>query len=279
MPVEARYYTDPACPWSWGVEPQLQRLRWELGEGLRIRPVLGGLARTFEPPQRPELIVEWLEVAAETGMPIDPLAWERNPLSSSYPASQAAKAAAEQGDEAALRYLRRLREGIMLGGRRLDHAEALAAEAGPAGLDVDRFEIDLRSHAIVEAFGADLDEARDPPPEAREQGKVKKISGGDRVSFPSLVFVGEDGSRRGVFGPSPYEAYREAALAAGAELVAERRPEPLEAVERFGRLATRELEELTGMPRPLLEAELWGLAREWRLRADTFPAGTMWEPA
>ena len=26
MTVELRYYTDPACEWSWGAEPKLRRL-------------------------------------------------------------------------------------------------------------------------------------------------------------------------------------------------------------------------------------------------------------
>jgi predicted DsbA family dithiol-disulfide isomerase len=279
MPTCARLYTDPACVWSWATEPQRRRLEWEFGEAIAFLPVMGGMARTFEEAERPELIVEWLEVSAETGMPTDPLIWRQNPLASSYPACQAVKAAAEQGAGAAMRYLRRLREGILLGRRRLDHAEALIGEAAPAGLDRERFEVDLRSHAIVEAFGADLEEVRDPPEEARAAGKVKATVGGERVGFPSVVFVGEDGGRSGVYGPAPYERLREAALEAGASAAEDAPPTPLEAIERFGRLATRELEELTQRPRPVLEAELWGLAREWRLKPETYPSGTLWEPA
>jgi hypothetical protein len=55
------------------------------------------------------------------------------------------------------------------------------------------------------------------------------------------------------------------------------RAEALEAVERFGRCATRELEELTGKPRPVLEAELWSLARDWKLKPVLVPGGTIWE--
>jgi putative protein-disulfide isomerase len=260
MPVEARFFTDPACPWSWAIEPELQRLRWEFGDEIRLRPVMGGLARTYGAEDHAGLVTEWLEAAERSGMPVDPLLWQRNPISSSYPASQAVKAAAEQGPDAELRYLRRLREGILFERRRLDHADALVAEAGSAGLDVERFGIDLRSHAIVEAFAADLDETRSD----------------ERIRLPSLVFAGEEGSHHGVYGPSAYDAYREAALAAGASPSREDRPEPLEAIERFGRLATRELEELTGKPRPVLEAELWSAAREWRLKPETRPAGTLW---
>jgi predicted DsbA family dithiol-disulfide isomerase len=260
MPVEARFFTDPACPWSWAMEPEIQRLRWEFGEDLAIRPVMGGLARTYEPEDHAGLVIEWLEAAERSGMPIDPLLWRSKPLSSTYPACQAVKAAAEQGPQAELRYLRRMREGILVERRRLDHAEALVAEAGTAGLDVERFEIDLRSHAIVEAFAADLEETRSDA----------------RIRLPSLVFTGEDGSRHGVYGPNGYDAYREAATAAGASPTQERRPDPADAIERLGPLATAELEALTGKPRPVLEAELWSAARDWRLRPDTTPAGTLW---
>ena len=95
-------------------------------------------------------------------MPCDPRIWTENPLASTYPACQAAKAAAEQGPQASYRYLRTLREGIMFERRKLDHADALIDAAGRSGIDRARFEVDLRSHAITEAFGTDLDEVRKP---------------------------------------------------------------------------------------------------------------------
>jgi hypothetical protein len=223
------------------------------------------------------MMSHWLDVSGETGMPIDPRLWRRNPISSTYPACQAVKAAAEQGPERAYRYLRRLREGLMCELKKLDHAEALVGEAGPAGLDVERFRIDLASHAITEAFAADLDEVRSPPDEAREAGKMKRTEGHERVSFPSAVFVAGEGTRHGVWGWQPYEAYRDAALAAGASVAVDRRPEPLEVVERFGRTTTKEVEVLTGKPAPVLRAELWEGARDWRLRPVEVLGGTLWE--
>jgi putative protein-disulfide isomerase len=263
MTVEVRYYTDPACPRSWGAEPELRRLMWEFAGGLRFTWVMGGLAREYSAAEHPALVAEWLDLTAETGMPTDPRLWLRNPIASSHPACQAVKAATEQGSEAGYAYLRRVREGLMVERRKLDHAEALVGEAGPAGLDVDRFRIDLDSNATIEAFAADLDEVR-----------------GGGIELPSASFVSADGSRHGVAPGDPYDAYREAALAAGAAPRAtDRLPGTLEVVERFGRAATREVEALTGRPRPIVEAELWSLAREWRLRPVAVLTGTLWERA
>jgi predicted DsbA family dithiol-disulfide isomerase len=260
MPAEVRYYTDPACPRSWANEPELRRLMWEFGDELRFTWVMGGLAREYHADEHQGRIAEWLEMAAETGMPTDPRLWLHNPITSSYPACQAVKAASEQGSEAGYTYLRRLREGLLVERRKLDHAEALIGEAGSAGLDAERFRIDLDSNATVEAFGADLEEVR-----------------GGRIELPSAAFVGEDGLPHHVTVGDSFDAYREAALATGAVPVTERRPEPLEVVERFGRAATREIEVVTGLARPVVEAELWSLAREWRLRAIPVFNGTMWE--
>ena len=265
---------------------------WEFGEGLRFTWVMGGLARSYGssyhdsesgigsgPDCFGDLMGQWLETAAESVMPIDARLWSRNPIASTYPACQAVKAAAEQGPAAEYAYLRRLREGLMTERKKLDHAEALIGEAGPAGLDTGRFRIDLSSNAITEAFAADLDAVRDPPAEAREQGKVSVTEGHERVAFPSTVLRGEDGAEHGVWGWRPYEDYRDAALAAGAEPARTGPSEPVEAIERFGRCATRELEELTGKPGPVLHAQLWTLARDWKLRAVPVLGGTFWELA
>lgn len=290
MPATVRFYTDPACPWSWAAEPALRRLMWEFDGELEFVWVMGGLARRFGQDYSDfhckivpggdcfaRLMAHWLEVAAESGMPHDPRIWTESPLDSTYPACLAVKAACEQGWEAGYRYLRRLREGIMFGRRKLDHLDALLAEAGPAGLDRDRFGIDVRSNAITEAFAADLDEVRDPPDEAREAGAVGETEGKERVSFPSAVFIAEDGSRHGVWGSAPAADYREAALAAGAEQRNEGSLEPLDAIQWFGRCATKELEELSGRPRPVVEAEVWALAKDWKLKPIEALTGTLWE--
>ncbi len=50
-------------------------------------------------------------------------------------------------------------------------------------------------------------------------------------------------------------------------------------MERFGRAATGEVEVLTGKPGPIVRAELWQAARDWKLRAEPVLGGEIWEPA
>jgi putative protein-disulfide isomerase len=258
-----RYFTDPACPWSWAAEPALRRLQVEFGDELTITYVMGGLAREFRRPL--ETMRHVLDAAAASRMPVDPRVWLDAPPRSSYPACQAVKAAAEQDLDGP--YLRVVREGIMARGRSLDTADALVDAARAVdGLDVARFGIDLRSHAIVEAFGADLETARAA---ARE--------GEQRVSFPTFAVRGEDGEERWAYDETDPGALRALAVAAGGT------PRPLpgaeDAVRRFGSLATAEVAAACDLPGPRAPAELWRLATEFRARAERVLTGHLWAAA
>lgn len=255
---------------------------WEFGESLRFTWVMGGLARdyTTRAGVYDWLLGHWLEVASATRMPIDPLLWKEAPIASTYPSCMAVKAAQEQAADGGYRYLRTLREGLMCLRRKLDTTEPLVEAAREAGLDVQRFRIDLGSHAIVEAFGYDLEATRDVPDEVRAAGEqVDAHRSGDRLPFPSAVFTGEDGARHGVYGAASYDELRAAAVAAGAEPAREDRPAVLEALARFGRMATREVEELCGLPEPRAHAELWRLAGDWQVKPLRVLTGWLWEPA
>ncbi len=259
--IDVSYFTDPACPSSWAAEPALRRLEAEFGEQVRITYVMGGLARQFKRPV--ETMRHWIDAAASSGMPNDPRIWLDAPPASSYPACLAVKAAAEQGLEAP--YLRRVREGLACEGRKLDNPDALQAVARDVpGLDLQRFGVDLRSNAVVEAFGADLERTRSEAPEHHnERG---------RLPFPSFVLA--DG--RGVFDSPDVDALRRLALDAGAE------PRPLPdaeaALRRFGRMATPEVAAVCDLPGPRAPAELWRLALEWRARREPYVSGELWSP-
>jgi protein-disulfide isomerase-like protein with CxxC motif len=294
VPVRVRYLTDPACSWSWAFEPVVRRLQVEFGDELEWTLVMGGLARDYTASggsdaaeeassdgwdPYPWLMAHWLEVAAEGGMPCDPLLWRDAPLRSTYPACLAVRAAAEQAGDGGMAYLRAVREGLMCFRRRLDTTEALVEEARGAGLDRKRFRIDLGSHAIVEAFGSDLEEVRDVPDEARELGKVKGSGARERVPFPTLVFAGDGGTRRAIYGYRPYEEVRAAASAAGARPCDGAAPEPLVALRRLGRMATAEVAGVCELPGPRAAAELWRLASEWRVTRVPVLCGELWEAA
>lgn len=277
VPPVVRYYTDPACSASWGAEPALRKLMVEFGSDLQVTWVMGGLAREYSGDLR-WLVVEWLEAAQRSRMPIDPLMWTESPIQSTYPACMAVKAASDQAPDGGYGYLRALREGLCCFRRKLDTTEALVEEARRVGLDVERFRIDLASHGTVEAFGADLEETRSVPEEARARGAVREAHGsGERLVFPSACFIAEDGTRHWVLGDESYEPLREAALAAGAKPVADAPPSVVDALQRFGRMATVEVEAVCDLPGPRAAAELWRLASEWRVRPVRVLTGELWE--
>jgi putative protein-disulfide isomerase len=252
--VSVAYYTDPADPWSWALEPAVRRLQVEFGAAVAITYVMGGLAR--EVGDRVATARAWLEAGAQSGMPVDVRLWLESPPASTYPACLAVKAAAEQGDPAP--YLRRLREGFAVRGRRLDTTEALVEEArATPGLDVDRFRIDLASNAIVEAFGADLERFR-----ARER------------QLPTIE-IGE----RALGGLVPYDDLRDAAVAAGARPAEEGPPDVEAALRRFPTMTTAEVSAVCGLPGPRAPAALWALASEWRVRAERRSGGELWSLA
>jgi len=250
----------------------------EFGEDLDWTFVMGGLAREF-PPEGPGQ--HWMRASAKSAMPTDPRVWAEGPMTSSYPACMAVKAAAEQAPDGGYRYLRTLREGIFCFGRKLDSGEALTGEARDAGLDVERFRIDLASNATVEAFGADLEEARDVPDIVRRSDQVgcSHPEGEERVSFPTVRFAGADGEVTWVCGFRPVEAYREAVLGAGGRPSGEARPGVLDALRRFGRMAAPEVAAVCDLAPLKAEAELVALALEWRVRPVPVLAGRLWEPA
>jgi predicted DsbA family dithiol-disulfide isomerase len=261
--VHVTYFTDPACPWSWAAEPAVRRLEVEFAEEARITYVMGGLAREFRRPH--ETLRHVLDASAASGMPVDGRLWLDAPPASSYPACQAVKAASEQGLDGP--YLRVVREGLMARRRKLDSADALIdAARSVAGLDVERFTIDLHSNATVEAFGADLEHAR-----------AAAIEGAPRVDLPSFSVEGEDGRAhwlRDSWEPGPLRA---AVIAAGAT------PRPLpdldEALRRFGSMAAAEVAAVCDMPGPRAPTALWQAASEWRARPEAVAAGELWSAA
>jgi hypothetical protein len=230
-----------------------------------------GMARQFGDPL--PIVAEMLEAADRSGMPVDARLWLSAPPRSSQPACLAVKAVSEQGDPGP--YLRRVREGLMCRRRKLDSTDALLEEARAVpGIDLDKLRHAFGSHAIVEAFGDDLDRAAAVPVEHHAPGT-------GRVKLPSLEFVGLDGEVHGVYGPSDYASLAAAAIAAGAQPAsAAGVPPAVEvALRTFGPMATAEVAAVCDLPGPRAPAELWRMATEWRVRPDRFGSGELWTVA
>jgi hypothetical protein len=175
-----------------------------------------------------------------------------------------------------------LREAIMCERRKVDHAEALIEESRAAGLDVERFRINLRSNAITEAFAADLE--RTEALADRVGGFPERASRGvGGTPLPTLVFRGEGGEERLeerlVAGYQPLDAYRTAATECGAVPIGAPPLDVEAAVARFGRVTTGEVEVLCELPGPRASAELFRLAEQWRLRPRRILTGYLWEAA
>jgi predicted DsbA family dithiol-disulfide isomerase len=251
-PVAVTVFTDPYCPWSWAAEPQQRRLEVEFGTALGYTFVIVGLRRRIEPADAGTLALDCLDAAAESGMPADPRVFLRDPPSSTHPAGLAVAAVADQADPS--RYLRRLREAVLLEGRRMDTAPALldaARETG--GLDVERLKVDFGSNAIVERFGDWVERGRG-------------------LRTPAWRF----GDGPVVEGYGAYERVRAAALAAGTEPAGDGALGVEDALRRFGALATPEVAAVCDLPGPRAPAELWRLALEWRVRPRRVPGGELW---
>src|SRR3954471_3369508 len=122
--VEITFYTDPLCCWSWGFEPQWRRLQYELQDQIVFRYVMTGLLaswKNFSDPlysvTRPQQMGPvWMEAGTVSGMPVHHKLWVEDPPASSYPACIAVKSVQLQSPAAGIKYLRMLREAVMIQG-------------------------------------------------------------------------------------------------------------------------------------------------------------------
>lgn len=257
--VEAFYYTDPMCAWSWAAEPARRRAEREFGDGLRLTYVMGGLAREFGSPLA--IVQTWLDAADVSGMPVDPRLWLQASPRGSFAACIAVVVAGEQG--LAGPYLRRAREAVALHRRPLDDASALVQVAREVdGIDIASFEIGLGSHGALERFGTELSQARSGGPDGLPRLEVSLPDGaGEQLRGDALL--------------DP-EAWIGLLERAGARPAGGSPPSIEQALRRHGRLATAEIAALCDLPGPTAPAQLWRLAGEWRVQAERHLGGEMW---
>jgi putative protein-disulfide isomerase len=172
--VEIIYYTDPLCCWSWALEPQWRKLRYEFAGKIKWQYVMGGLLPSWKnyndevnSVSRPiQMGPIWMQVNHVSGMPIPNKIWMVDPPASSYPACIAVKCAQLQSSEAGEIYLRLVREAIMIHEKNIAKQEVLIEVAEQIAnnklttFDLARFKDDLKNDNGIEAFRKDIQEVQ-----------------------------------------------------------------------------------------------------------------------
>lgn len=169
--VEVGYYTDPLCCWSWALEPAWRKLQYEFGESMKISYKMAGLLPSWKSfggqsgicdgVYSPAIMLpEWMHAREVSGMEINDEIWRKDPPGSSLPACIAVKCVEWQSESLAARYLRLLREAVMLKGRNISQAQTLLKIAGELGdadasFNLAAFWKDLFSDKTKAAFRAD----------------------------------------------------------------------------------------------------------------------------
>jgi predicted DsbA family dithiol-disulfide isomerase len=239
MHVDVIHFTDPACPWAYSAEPDLNALRYRYGTGLRWRRVLIGLAETHEQYDargyKPvNSASSRTSFARRFGMPFRFEARPRN-VGTGLPC-RAVKAAELQDDDVAEALLRALRFGYFATPLLMDTEEAVRTQAATVpGLDVDRLMADLQSGAVEEAYQADRAEARNAGVTGRPmilQDKHADTDGADRFTAPSIVFE-RDGQRLVAGGWQSFAVYDVMVANLAPDLERRETPEPGELLPHF----------------------------------------------
>lgn len=142
----------------------------------------------------------WMHASQLSGMPMNTRIWMEDPPSSSYPACIAVKCAEMQSAYAGERYLRLLREAIMIAGKNIakqtiliEIAEELFAENITA-FEISKFKNDLNNDNGLEAFRRDIQEVQ-----------VRNIH-----RYPTLILRSGTQSPRIITGYRPYNVLLDA---------------------------------------------------------------------
>ncbi|MFC9324268.1 DsbA family protein [Kitasatospora sp. NPDC057015] len=270
--LEVVEYTDPVCPWAWGSEPRLRRLRALLAGRAAWRTVYGVLFDEEEDDPAPDPAAEtaWYagyvaDITAHTGAPrAARLGWV---AASSRPASLAALAADRQGVRVSAAVLRRLRESAFVLGEPADTPQrVLAAVAGLRGLDEALLERDMTERRTIDRLAADRAETRSPVREVLglhgpgpHPGAAREAGDGYRYALPTLLLTGPAG-RRVVPGWRPLGEYLDAVRAVAPDLRIDPEggllPDADAALERHLSLTRADLELLVVDRRPPTRAVL-----------------------
>lgn len=242
--VEITFYTDPLCCWSWAFEPQWRRLQYEFQEVFICRCVMSGLLPSWQKFNDPLYSVSrpmqmgpvWHEASMTSGMKIYDKIWVEDPPASSYPACIAVKCAELQSEQAGVKYLRMVREAVMLHGKNIAKQDVLTgiardlASNSPGLIDTEKFLLDLTGNDNgIEAFRTDLNEVQ-----------TRNIT-----RFPSLIMRSASKPSIMITGYRPYPVLLDAIKQVARTIEPLQKPASKEAyIKYWGNITQREIEEV-----------------------------------
>ena len=191
------------------MEPQLRRIQYEYDDKIKWRYRMGGLLPNWNnyhdeinSVSRPmQLGPVWMHAQYISGMPMDFNIWMRDPPASSYPACIAFKNVSMQSDKAGARYLRLLRESIMINGENIAKEDILIKIAKRLSdekiydFNIDIFKDELKKENALEAFRDDLHQV--------QYQQVKR--------FPTFI-IKKGNQGKILTGFRPYESFCETML-------------------------------------------------------------------
>lgn len=239
--VDMFYATDPLCSFCWAYEPALRKFQYQYGKYLSSNMiVMGGMIEKWEEfggdnangiTDAIDVAKHWREIGDYTRMVIDGRIWLEEPIDSSFPSSQTFEIVRRDYPELASRYLRKLREAVMMWNQDISKPEVLQSVLEEMGLDAKAILEDADSFEGRTLLNGDIGLSR-----------ALTVTG-----FPTVVMVNEQNQGIKIVGAQSYEALVEALqqiLPEGTELEPDSVP-PLDVVmEEHPLLLNREIEVL-----------------------------------
>ncbi|MDA4127184.1 MAG: methyltransferase domain-containing protein [Thaumarchaeota archaeon] len=153
---------DPWCWYSWGLEPVLQRLHEVYGDGIEISYRMGGVFESLDKWREKYgvgddvALRQWI-ADSDRAMrnPFDLNYVVRSGMKNTWIGCAAVKAAGFQGEEAMMRFYRKLMEAIQVHSKDGSKDSVLKEVAEESGLNVERFLKDAHGESAFSAFRAD----------------------------------------------------------------------------------------------------------------------------
>ncbi len=197
--VKLIYYTDPICSACWAIIPELKKFKLAYGQYFDVEYKMGGLVKNWDGfedgangiSKPADVAPHWDEVGAYSEMSIDGDVWIEDPLASSYPPSIAFKAMQKQGQDIALKYLRRIREMVFLEKKNIAKEAILLQAVREVNGDTKQFLSDYHNEEVKQSFYNEI-----------SQGREMGVRG-----FPTFIFINEAGKGFKISGMSGYDNY------------------------------------------------------------------------